>query len=316
MRRVVTFGEAMLRLSPASDSSLEKTEHLKVEIAGAEANVAIALSRLGVSTSWISRLPDNALGRRIAAKVREHGVDVSHVTWSEEGRVGLYFAELGAEPRVPHVIYDRAASAFAAMTPEELHPQALAGADLLHITGITPALSESCRQTQERLVDMARRQGVAISFDVNYRAKLGPPMEARAVAERIMDWATFLFVNRADAETVLGIPGEAEEQLRELHSRFSHATIVLTSGADGALAWQDRLYGCAAVPGAVVDRIGRGDAFCAGYLFGHAQGGPELGLSCGTALASLAQTFSGDIPWITREDVLIVAGQGDVSRYR
>src|SRR5947209_5495812 len=110
--RVVTFGEAMLRLSPPYESSLEKAERLTMEIAGAEANVAIMLSRLGVSTAWISRLPRNALGRRVAAKVREHGVDVSRVTWSEDGRVGLYFVELGETPRVPHVIYDRAGSAF------------------------------------------------------------------------------------------------------------------------------------------------------------------------------------------------------------
>jgi 2-dehydro-3-deoxygluconokinase len=243
-------------------------------------------------------------------------VDISHVVWSEDGRVGLYFVELGASPRVPHVIYDRAASAFAAMTPSDLHPDVLADADILHVTGITPALSESCRQTQEALVDMARRQGVAVSFDVNYRARLGSPAAARAAAESVMPWAGFLFVNRADAETVLGVSGEAEAQVRQLGSRFPRATVVLTCGADGALAWKDGLHRCAAVPGEVVDRIGRGDAFCAGYLFGQELGGPELGLSCGTALASLAQTFSGDVPWITREDLLTVAQQGTEPRYR
>jgi sugar/nucleoside kinase (ribokinase family) len=157
---------------------------------------------------------------------------------------------------------------------------------------------------------------VAISFDVNYRAKLGPPEEARVVVESVMPWAAFLFVNRADADTVLGVSGEAEAQVRELGNRFPHATVVLTCGADGAVAWRQGLYQCAAVSGAVVDRIGRGDAFCAGYLFGQAEGGPDVGLSYGTALASLAQTFSGDIPWVTRDDVLTVAERSAGLRYR
>jgi len=165
-------------------------------------------------------------------------------------------------------------------------------------------------------VDMARRQGVAISFDVNYRAKLGPPGAARAAAESTIPKTKFLFVNRGDAETVLGISGDAGDQVRELGSRFPNVTVVLTCGADGALAWEQGIHRGAAVPGAIVDHIGRGDAFCAGYLFGQAEGGPTLGLSCGTALASLAQTFAGDIPWVTREDVLSVALQGDEVRYR
>jgi 2-dehydro-3-deoxygluconokinase len=324
--RVVTFGEAMLRLSPPADSSLEKAERFAVEIAGAEANVAIALARLGLESVWVSRLPRNALGRRVAASIREHGVDVSRVAWTNSGQVGLYFVELGAPPRPLRVIYDRQGSSFASITPNDVAPDILEGADLLHLTGITPALGASCRQTVGCFVQWALDRGMPISFDLNYRAKLWSAGEAREVLETMLPQVRFLFVSNGDASLVLGIDGPPEEQIEELGRRYPDATVVLTAGERGAWArdsWGSsgqgfRLYHRPAVPGVVVDRLGRGDAFCAGYLFGQLDqsGGPEHALACGTALASLAQTYAGDIAWITRDDVLALATERPEQRYR
>lgn len=338
--RVLTFGEAMLRFTPPADSSLEKAERFAVEIAGAEANVAIALARLGFDAQWVSRLPRNALGRRVAAKIREHGVDVSRVVWTDSGRVGLYFVEIGAPPRPPHVIYDRADSSFASMTPQELDQRVLEGVDLLHLTGITPALGPGCREAMRCLIHWARERGVPISFDLNYRAKLWSVDEARALSESVFPLLRFLFISSDDASMVLGLEGAPDEpaeagvrlpaetevrlptearfryQVQELGARYPNATVVLTAGEAGAWAWDGSMHHRPAVPGGVVDRIGRGDAFCAGYLFGQSKGGPDLGLACGTALASLAQTYTGDIAWITQEDVLALATDTQAARYR
>jgi 2-dehydro-3-deoxygluconokinase len=119
MPDVVCIGETMLRLSAPAGSSLENTPYLQVDVAGAESNVAIGLSRLGVSVGWISRLPDNSLGRRVADVIRGQGVDVSRVVWAPEGRLGVYFIELGQPPRPSQIIYDRAHSAMAQMQPDE-----------------------------------------------------------------------------------------------------------------------------------------------------------------------------------------------------
>lgn len=315
--RVVTFGEAMLRFSSPAGSSLEKAERYDVEIAGAEANVAIALSRLGLDVAWASRLPLNALGRRVAAKIREHGVDTSHIVWTDEGRVGLYFTEFGAQPRRPQVIYDRAESSIASMSPSELDLGILDNCDLLHLTGITPALSDSCLKITEMLVAAAAERGIAVSFDVNFRAKLWSASIAHTALDTILPLLRFLFVSSADASLVLRAHGAPEDQARALGSCYPAAEVVLTAGEQGAWMWHGTLHHRPAVRGTIVDRIGRGDAFCAGYLFGRLEtADPEFALACGTAVASLAQTFEGDIAWITREDVLTLATNSGVERYR
>ena len=301
--RIVTFGEAMVRFSPPPDSAIEKAEQFAVHTAGAEANVAAALARLGLDSCWVSRLPRNALGRRIAAKLREHGVDASHIIWTDEGRVGLYFVEAGPPPRPPQVIYDRAHSAFSSIEANELDLGILDRADLLHLTGITPALSPSCSQVVAILVHAAVDRRVPISFDLNYRAKLWNPAEARATLEPILPHVSLFFVSRADASVVLSLQGEPEAVVRELGARFPRATVVLSAGGDGAWAWDGSVHHQPVTAGAEVDRIGRGDAFCAGYIFGSLEGGTERGLAHGAALAALAQTYAGDITWSTADDL-------------
>jgi 2-dehydro-3-deoxygluconokinase len=276
--QVVTFGEAMLRLSPPIGASLEKADQYAVEVGGAEANVTVALARLGAEARWISRLPKNQLGRRIAGKIREHGVD-ARIIWADEGRVGLYFVELMVAPRPLHVLYDRAGSAFARLNAGDIDESALDGADLLHVTGITPAISSNCYEATMKLVKIAHQRGIDISFDVNYRAKMSSPESARGIVEAIAPMVRFLFVSSADAELLLGVESAPPAQAEILHARYPNAAVIITAGDRGAYAWDDGPYHGPIVPGVTIDRVGRGDAFCAGYLLGQEEGGPEVGLA-------------------------------------
>ena len=314
--RVVTFGEAMLRFSPPVAESLEGADHFKVVVAGAEVNVAVALTRLGFSTSWMSRLPANVLGRRVIAAVRGHGVDTSHVQWADEGRLGLYFVDAGLPPRPPAVIYDRADSAFAGITADDLPGDLLDGADLLHTTGITLALSPGAADAACRLIETAAQRGIDVSFDLNYRRLLWEPAAARAAIVPILPFLRYLFVSSADASTVLGIGGEPVHQVQSLGSQLPRATVILTAGNSGAWAWDGRLHYRPIIPGVEIDRIGRGDAFCAGYLFGHAERDADYGVACGAALAAITQAYAGDVTWSTREELLQVVEQVRVSHFR
>lgn len=313
--RVVTFGETMLRFSPPTGSSLEKADQYTVEIAGAEANVAIALARLGADVRWLSRLPRNDLGRRIAGKIREHGVD-THIVWTDEGRVGLYFVELSVAPRPPHVIYDRGDSAFARLRWDDIDESALDGANLFHVTGITPAISASCYEATMKLVRTAYARSIGISFDVNYRAQLSSPENARDIVEEIAPMARFLFVSSADAQLLLGVEGPPQRQVEILHDCYPNAVIIITAGDQGAYVWDQGPHHGPITPGVTIDRVGRGDAFCAGYLLGQEEGGPEVGLAHGSALASMAQTYTGDIAWVTPEDMAQVIDGTPGIRYR
>ena len=145
MPDVVTIGETMLRLSALPGVPLEQAPQLDVHVAGAESNVAIALCRLGTTAGWISRLVDTPLGRRIVNELRGHGVDVSRVLWAPDGRIGIYFLEQGIPPRQHRIIYDRAQSAMALLDPKEVDWGFVRSARLVHLTGITPALSAGCR---------------------------------------------------------------------------------------------------------------------------------------------------------------------------
>src|SRR5881227_2712942 len=176
---VITFGEAMVRLSPPSFRRLEQTRSLDVQVGGAELNTAVGLARLGRSTSWVSRLTDNPLGRLIANHAREAGVATDHVLWTHGDRVGVYFLEFGAAPRASSVLYDRKGAAIAAIRPGMVDwAKVLQGAKWFHVTGITPALAASAAAATREALQAARSAGVSTSVDLNYRVKLWSPAEA------------------------------------------------------------------------------------------------------------------------------------------
>src|SRR5687767_5608018 len=157
---VFTFGETMIRYTPKGFTRLEEAAELEVRIGGSESNVAIALARLGLSVAWASRLPRNPLGELVARRIRSFGVDISQVCWVDGERMGLYFIEPGAAPRSGVILYDRAASAASAMIPDTFDSSVLDRTRHLHLTGITPALSDSARATVSRAIAEARARAV------------------------------------------------------------------------------------------------------------------------------------------------------------
>ncbi|HEY6220221.1 MAG TPA: sugar kinase, partial [Gemmatimonadaceae bacterium] len=170
---LLTFGEAMVRLTPPGFQRIEQARSFDVHVGGGELNVAVAAARLGLSTQWISRLTENPLGRMIAGRAMEQGVDTSRVVWTPEDRAGLYFAELGAAPRASAVVYDRSGSAVSRIEPGSIDwSGALTGVRWFHTSGITPALSESAAAVTAESLVAAKKAGAKVSYDLNYRSKL------------------------------------------------------------------------------------------------------------------------------------------------
>jgi 2-dehydro-3-deoxygluconokinase len=247
---------------------------------------------------------DNSMGRRIVNVLRSQGVDVSGVVWKQEGRSGLYFIELGSAPRATKVIYDRARAAFSLLDKAEVNWSLLQGAQILHLTGITPALSQNCLELIELATDKAREFGLTLSFDVNYRARLWTPSEANHFLASYLPKVDVLFCSRRDAELIFGLEGTAEEILARFRDKFGNRVIVVTDEARGSVAGDGAETWSIQAPAVdVVDRIGAGDAFVAGFLYGWLTSGAETGLRYGTANAALKMTHFGDIAWTTREDL-------------
>ncbi len=319
MATVVGIGETLIRFAPALGEPLESAAMCTVHVGGAESNVCMNLAAIGVATAWISRLPANPLGRRVAAAVRSAGVDTSGIVWAPDGRVGLMLLEPGAAPRPSEAVYYRRDSAFAGIDPDAIGWDALDGAQIVHLTGITPALGAGPLRLVERAIIEARRRGARVSFDVNYRARLWDAETARRTIEPLLGGLDVVLVNERDARTVFGAnpqegdPGTAAASLRQ---RFRCGVLVLTLGASGALALD--ASGTAhqpAYPAEVVDRIGRGDAFAAGFLYGYLRQGSVDGLRYGAAMAALKQTYPGDVCRAGPEEIEAVL-RGDTGGFR
>jgi 2-dehydro-3-deoxygluconokinase len=303
---VVTLGETMIRLSPPGKQRIEQAVSLELRIGGAESNVAVDLARLGLRTAWVSRLVDNPLGRRIASEIRAHGVDTSHLIWTQDGRVGTYFVEFGAPPRPIRVWYDRADSAMARLSPEEIDWQVFGESRLVHLTGITVALSASCSQVVSLLVDRAREAGVTVSFDVNYRAKLWPPELAAEALSPICGKTDILFVGSHDAARLFACQGPPEQMADQLRGMFGARIIALTKADGGSVCLDDNgIYSEGPYPAvAEVDRVGAGDAFASGFLFGYLEGkDPALCLRYARALSAIKYSMPGDLAITTREEL-------------
>lgn len=314
MPDVVTIGETMLRLSAPPGLALEQSPHLLVHVAGAESNVAIALSRLGISSGWISRLVDNPLGRRISHEIRAHGVDVSRVVWTSGGRIGIYFVELGRAPRQSRIIYDRAGSTITTISPDDVDWAYVRQARLLHLTGITPGLSESCRALVVRALEEGRHGQVLRSFDVNFRARLWSSAEAAAVLAPLLDQLDLLICTAEDARTLFAVGGSPAEAAAALQDRFGAETVVVTGERRAAAVGRKGREEREGYPVESVDRIGAGDAFAAGFIHGFLAGNVGRGLEYGLALAALKHTFLGDIVWASEEDVQRLLAGEDIWR--
>jgi 2-dehydro-3-deoxygluconokinase len=315
---LVTLGETMIRLSPPAPQRLEQAAVLEINVGGAESNLAVAMARLGFRAAWLSRLPENAWGRRIVETLRAQNVDVSGVTWAKGERVGTYFVEYGRAPRPIQVLYDRADSAMSRLSIADIPWEMLEGARLAHCTGITPALSNSCAQATEAFMRRAREKGACVSFDVNYRALLWSPAQAAEALERYCRLADVVFVGWRDLATVFGAQGSPEQAAPSWRERWGCQTLVVTLGESGALGCEaQEILQVPAYPVEIADRLGAGDAFDAGFLAARLNGRSLSDcLRYGTALSALCMTIPSDLALVTAEEVEALLASGGASIHR
>src|SRR5262245_52314679 len=295
---VIAPGEVMLRLATRAPVRLEQARDLDVTIGGTEANLLCALARLGLRTAWISALPSNVWGERVGRELTAHGVDLAHVAWRERGRIGTYFLEYGLAPRPIRVLYDRQGSAFTTLAESEIDWEAVRRSRVVHVTGITPALGEHPRRVVERAVEEATTAGALVSLDVNYRAALWPAEEAGAYLGGLLPRVQLIFVGLEDARRIFGCEGEPEAVAEALRRRAPKAIVALTLGEHGSVVLADRVHRPSRLYplDVVADRVGAGDAFAAGFLYGLlTRRDVQYAQDCGTALAALKCTIWGDV---------------------
>jgi len=315
MYDLVTFGEAMIRLSPPNFLRLEQARSLDANAGGAELNVAVGLTRFGMRSAWVSKLPKNPLGYLIRDRAQEFGVDCSHIVWSDKGRVGLYFLELGASPRASSVLYDRAGSAISMVQPGEIDwAKVFTGSRHFHVSGITPALSASASEVTVEALKAAKKAGCTVSYDLNYRKKLWSPADAKKIQEPMMADVDILITTEEDTNVVFGIKEKDYDAVAEkLAHTFKFKIVAITLREDlsvwrnnwTAIAYQNgRIFRDKTYEVEIVDRVGAGDSFTAGFLYGWLkEGDVEKGLSYGNAFAALKHTLPGDFNWSTLDEV-------------
>ena len=304
---LVGLGEVMLRLAARPPQRLDQATELDVQIGGTEANVAAACARLGLRTAVISVLPaEHAWGDRTVSELTGHGVDCRGVLRPPGQRMGLYFIEYGVAPRPVRILYDRRDSAFSRLQPEDVDWSLVRQARLAHLTGVTAALGANLRAVVRCAVDEAAAVRVPVSFDVNYRSRLWSPKEARDFLTEVLPRVSYLFIGADDAATVFELAGEPERVLEGMRRLAPAATIALTLGEAGSAvltpAGVRRPSRRHAV--AVVDRVGAGDAFAAGFLWATLIGrDAQQAVDAATALAALKCTIWGDVSLVSRPEL-------------
>ena len=307
---VTTFGEMLIRLSVPSGERLEAAHTLDVHPAGSEANVATLLARLNRRSLWMGALPDNPLGRLAAGALRNASVKMDGVLWRENGRIGTYYVEFGVPPRGIQVSYDRSHSCAAEVQPEEIDWNLLLDTRILHLTGITPALSPSCCSIIDEAVKRAKQKGVLLSFDVNYRQKLWSVTDA---GQTLLPWikqADLLFCSQADAARLFDCKGSMQEVAQGLLDITQVPKTIVTFGENGLLCWNGKHWQHeAAQPTQIVDRLGAGDALAAGVLYGLLHSDFQAGLRYGTVLAAMVLGQHGDMLITTESEMLALSRQ-------
>ncbi len=292
---LTTIGEGQLRYSVPAGMRLERAKQFDVNVSGTEANVSCLLSTLGWRCGWVSSLPDSPLGRRVASEYSLSGVDLSAVCWSSDHRLATYYVEYARPPRAIQIHYDRDDTCFTNCTIDDVDWEYLLDTRLLHLSGLTIALSPSIHEIVLEAVRRAKERAIPISFDMNYRSRLWTPAQAAAAVRPLLRDIDVLFFSRTDARTVLGIDGTPEQIVERLHE-LSEAHYVITSlSRDGLIGWDGHIFHTElARPVEIVDRIGAGDAMVAGVLHGYLQNNFVLGLRTGALTAALCLSQHGD----------------------
>jgi 2-dehydro-3-deoxygluconokinase len=305
---LLTLGETLLRLSPPGQQRFEQARLFEIGVGGSELNVGCVLARLGRRVAWVSRLPVGPLGRIIDGEARRHGVDTRWVRWIENARLGLMFYEPGPQPRTSRVIYDRKHSAASELGFEDAPWDTLVQASAwVHLSGITPALGPSCRALVLQVAALAAKAGKPVSYDLNYRATLTTPAEARAVLEVAAPSLRLLVLAERDAQHVLGFTEAGERLATAIVARYGVPLVVLSRPPDvepgTLLLARGEFRHAPRYPVDVVDRIGAGDSLVAGLLHGLLDGDFDLAIRLGAFAAAIGLATPGDINYLGPEDV-------------
>lgn len=339
--KVVSFGEIMLRLSPDGYYKLFQKPELNTSFCGAEANVAVALSNFGDEAEFVTALPDNDIGRSACRELMRYGVKTDNIVYTGD-RLGIFFAEKGASQRPSKVIYDRKNSAIALAEPSSFDWEKIFdGADWFHITGITPALSDSLAKISVDAVKAAKKAGLTVSCDINYRSKLWSAQKARPVMTEIMKYVDVCIGNEEDAEIVFGIKAGTTDvtkgQLDTDGYKKSLQTVAETFGCKivaysqrksysasdngwSGIIYDDekkQVYTSAQYDIRITDRIGGGDAFASGLIYAlHNNISPANAIETAAAAGCLDQTLEGDFCLFGINDVLDLAGGNSSGRVK
>ena len=321
---LITLGEIMLRLSPPTSERLVRGDVFEKKAGGAELNVASGVSLLGLRTGIISKLPANPIGTYIKNRTRFVGVSDDCLIYDHEpgARLGLYYYESGAHPRKPSIVYDRAGSSMTRIHIDEIDPLVYGSTRAFHTSGITLAL---CPNTQQVAVEAIRRfkeAGAAISFDVNYRAGLWSEEEARSVILPLLPMVDILFVSEETSRRMLQKTGDLHDIMKSYCTDYGIQIVATTQRTVISpkkhtftsiiyCAKTDRFYTETPYEDIdVVDRIGSGDAYVAGVLFGLLNyGDPQRALEFGNAASSVKNTIPGDLPSSDLDEIEHIIGQ-------
>ncbi len=334
-KKVVTMGEIMMRLAPPNHLRFVQTDSFDVVFGGGEANVAVSLANYGLDAYFVSKLPEHHIGQAAVNSLRRYGVHTDYITRGGD-RVGIYFAEAGASVRASQVIYDRANSAIAEADIADFDFDAIfSDATWFHWSGITPAISDKATELTRAALKAAKKHNVTVSVDLNYRHKLWSPEKAQKVMTELMQYVDVCIGNEEDAEIALGFkPGKSDvtkgeldiegyrDILKQMHDEFGFKYVVSTlresySASDNG--WSAIIYDGKEYHRSpryelrIVDRVGGGDSFAAGLIYGLITGkSMNDALDFAVAASALKHTISGDYNMMTTAEVEKLVG-GDAS---
>ncbi len=332
---IVTFGEIMMRLAPTGYLRMSQTKQLEMTFGGGEANVAVSLANYGKETRFVTGLPDNDIGAACKGELRRWGVDISKII-TKPGRMGIYFCEKGASQRPSKVIYDRADSVVSKLGVADFDwDNILEGAEWFHFTGITPALSDSMAEATLAACQTAKKKGIPISCDLNYRKKLWSREKAGKVMGELMPYVDLLIANEEDAADVFGIHAAASNITKgeinldgyrsvaeQLIARFGVKKVAITLRESvsascnhwSALLYDGKeLYVSKKYTMQIVDRVGGGDSFGGGLIYGLTEGYDcQKALEFAVAASCLKHSIEGDFNAVSVAEVTALAG-GDGS---
>lgn len=332
MSKIVTFGEIMLRLSPEGNDRFIQTDSFRIIPGGGEANVAVSLANYGHESYYVSKLPAHEIGQIAVNALRRYGVRTDYISRGGD-RIGLYYAETGASMRPSKVIYDRAHSAIAEAQAEDFDFDAIMkGADWFHWSGITPAISDRAAELTRLACEAAKKHGVTVSVDLNFRKKLWTSEKAISVMRPLMKYVDVCIGNEEDAELCLGFKPDSDVEggrtdaagyegiFRRMREEFGFKYVVSTlreSFSASCNGWKALIYDGKEFYRSgryeispIIDRVGGGDSFSGGLIHGMLKynGDQAAALEFAVAASALKHTVNGDFNLVSESEVLSLVG--------